>query len=279
MSETDYKVLGRGIDGTVVYPAIPCEGVDLDYTLYVSKIGKKKSLTNAKQIFDKLPDSLHEIAYYKDAHLCDYDNTIPSVKGTAQLIMRYIDGTPLTTYTEEVQTLTRRDFYHILGACVNLYKHVEILNQSMFFHNDINTENIMYNPTTHHMYLIDFDKSTTDEPKKLPKSVFYNMRTKTYSPYLDYVGNHAYINDKKELVRIIINLIHDYVELHPTENEILQKQGVLPIANDIDLFSFMKHLTAVIAKRSFSKTRSNSNHSLKRSSSLRSSKTRRAKTI
>lgn len=285
---TDYKILGSGIDGIVVYPAVPCENLNIDYTKYVSKFGRESGLENTKKTFDKLPDSLNNIAYKKDAYLCDYDTTInldlPRKVGKKQLIIPFIDGKSIMEYIEN--GLSSCQWYKLLAASIKFYDIIILLQNEKVYHNDISLDNMMYNEKTNKLLLIDFDKSTFNEPKKTSKMIGFNDRTKQYTTIYDYNGNYAYMNDVKTYIYGIVFGIIDTMMEDKKYYNIMKKYNIDHFDKYGDIIEQFQHIKSIMpqlkkelcsSKRSTTSKRSTSYKTARQSSSKRSTSSKRSR--
>jgi serine/threonine protein kinase len=222
--------LGYGETGIVIYPSLGCTTTTQLYPRdYVSKIMKKKLALQEKKSFERLPDELDGILYYKYCEVCDIDPLIPPqinivkqfniekneekiVKNYCILNSTYINGVDLEkvflTYKSfDNLRLRLRDkkeypiipfdlLNQLLLSLQTFNNNVELLNNTyLFFHNDINPKNIMIQKNIK-LWLIDFDKSGEQEYKNVEsEAILFIIQNVLYMA--------LYIPSLTEIIRLI----------------------------------------------------------------------------
>lgn len=172
----NYEYLGEGVSGVVIYPAIPCPDINIDYSKYVGKIshrtGKNAKLIESKEKLEKLPNEFNNIAYVKEMYIC-YIEENPGINldikfPCTQVIIPRISGDNVLNimkkYSKSSETKDH-EFMDLLIATINFYDIVVNLTERKIFYNDYDLTNIMYDPITHKLMLIDFDDITYEKPK------------------------------------------------------------------------------------------------------------------
>jgi hypothetical protein len=81
----------------------------------------------------------------------------------------------------------------MIRATKTLYDILDKMTEQKVFYNDFSVTNIIYNPITKKLILIDLDDISYGTPLKIYKSVYFNDRTQTYNPNYEIEGNYAYI--------------------------------------------------------------------------------------
>lgn len=182
----DYKIIGKGGDGIIVYPALIYEAfrdntetdrVKLSDKKYISKIGTEK-LINEKYIYDILPREYDSKFYDKECHLFHYDlnksiinnkltdteSVIPEFN--TQIIIPFFKGDKLSFVLENIE-LTNHQSYNLLVKLIKLYDVIDILNNTYnIYHKDISTRNILYNVEKNKIRVIDYSRSRHPISKK-----------------------------------------------------------------------------------------------------------------
>ncbi len=173
---TNYEYLGEGVSGVVIYPAISCPDINIDYSKYVGKIshriGKNSKLIESKEKIENLPNEFNNIAYVKEMYIC-YIEENPGINldikfPCTQVIIPRISGDNVLNimkkYSKSSETKDH-EFMDLLIATINFYDIVVNLTERKIFYNDYDLTNIMYDPITHKLMLIDFDDITYGKPK------------------------------------------------------------------------------------------------------------------
>ncbi len=270
-----YKIIGEGMDGIIVHPAVPCSNsnLNINYNNYVSKFGRDAGLEKTKQLFDKLPNLK---AYNNEAYLCDYDEedvaniNFPRKIGKKQLIVPYIEGKDLSKYIiNDTATFTSCQWYKLLETMVNFYDDIAELRKHSEYHNDISSANMMYDEKNNRLLLVDFDRATFDKPYKLSKLNGYFERIKKYTELYDYDEKHAYINDEKAYINDIFGIIEYDMVLNDTCKEVLHKYNLKSIDKYSDYYEQFKYLKSVMPQ--LKKELCNSKSSKSKSKSSKSS--------
>jgi len=224
-----YVKLGEGESGIVIYPSLGCtETTQLYPRDYVSKIMKKKLALQEKKSFERLPDELDGLLYYKYCELCDIDPLITHqinivkqfnfekneekiVKNYCILNSRYINGIELEkeflkykSYDNLYIRLREKteypiipfDYLNQLLLSLQTFNHqVEILNSYSFFHNDIHSSNILIEKNMK-LWLIDFGGSEEKKHKNVDsEGIFFIIKEVLYMA--------LYIPSLTEIIRLI----------------------------------------------------------------------------
>jgi len=193
----NYKIIGKGGDGIIVYPALIYEAFrdntetyteKLTDKKYISKIGTEK-LINEKYIYDILPSEYDSKFYDKECHLFHYnlnksiinnelidtETAIPEFN--TQIIIPFFKGDKLSFVLENVE-LTNHQSYNLLVKLIKLYDVIDILNNTYnIYHKDISTRNILYNVEKNKIRLIDYSRSRHPSKKSVPE--YKNKDTNT----------------------------------------------------------------------------------------------------
>jgi len=162
-------IIGKGISGTVHYPALQCKiPSETPVGEYVSKLSKKQSAENEFSITAKLrdlPDS-NLYAIYPE-YMCEYDDKY-------NLLFSKFGGECLGSFYENIQTLlhakkiNKKDFdvkyfENIIAALKELKLNVKYLNENKIYHGDLSLNNMLYDEKHNKIYLIDFEKGGREE--------------------------------------------------------------------------------------------------------------------
>lgn len=237
-----YLIIGEGIDGYIIKPALPCPGIDINYNDYVTKIGKNNNIIRTKDIFDNLPDDLDGEAYYKESYLCNVKQSqIPAGLFTQskmqkmfsksdeipQLIIKYIDGIEFFNFLANTiyknYSLTNCEWMELLETVIKFYDTIAAMNNKNVYHNDIDINNIMYVKNENKLLLIDFDKATFDSPKKVGPKIHYSD-----SEEFDFDENYAYANDKKSYINhVVFEVINIMCSRKPISDDVPEDAGEL----------------------------------------------------
>jgi hypothetical protein len=87
------------------------------------------------------------------------------------------------------------------------------MTEQKVFYNDFSITNIIYNPITKKLILIDLDDISYGTPLKIYKSVYFNDRTQTYNPNYEIEGNYAYIKyPDAYLLNYLSNILQPIIE-------------------------------------------------------------------
>ena len=270
---TQYSELGYGESGIVIYPSLGCTKITQLYPKrYISKIMRKSVALQEQQSYERLPDELDGILYYKYCEVCDIDPLIPPqinivkqfniekneekiVKNYCILNSRYINGADLEkvflTY-KSYDNLRLRDkkeypvipieiLKKLLLSLQTFNANVKILNQTYtFYHNDINPKNIMIQRNMK-LWLIDFDKSGEAESKNVDsEAIFFIIQSVLYMS--------LYIPSLTEIIRLI------YFSLQYKKNDNLFLLNyelinyVIKIINQEEIFVLEKFLSDILKK-------------------------------
>jgi len=176
---TSYNVLGSGGYGFVLDPALPNEnetGASITFPNYVTKVFKREEdyddiLVKSILLKDIMGEnSGHEIKRYtkeyKKRNIPEFKDRLGGKDDDPLWIVRMpklgISFNNLTKFnpasgTENVVTLRTVPIITIVEQIIKLITQVKNLWDSGWIHGDIRSENIMINPITGIMTLIDFD--------------------------------------------------------------------------------------------------------------------------
>ena len=269
---TQYRELGYGETGIVIYPSLGCTKITQLYPRdYVSKIMRKSLALQEQKSYEKLPDELDEILYYKYCEICEIYpyikpqiNTIKQfniekneekiVKNYCILNSRYINGADLEkvflTY-KSYDNLRLRDkkeypvipieiLTKLLLSLQTFNNNVKILNQTYsFYHNDIHISNIIIEKTMK-LWLIDFDKSGEAEYKDIDsEAIFFIIQSVLYMA--------LYIPSLTEIIRLIYFSIGYKVEKSFIFNNELINY-VIKIINQEEEFVLERFLSDILQK-------------------------------
>lgn len=166
-------VIGKGISGTVYYPALQCKNIDeTPHGDYVSKIAKKQAALNEFKLTEKLRNLYNATAYavYPE-HMCTYDDK-------HNLLFSKFGGYSLESFDSYIHKLLRAKnikntnfdvdyFENVIAALKELKKSVHYLNANGIYHGDLSLHNMLYNEETNKIYLIDFEKGGHVEDETL----------------------------------------------------------------------------------------------------------------
>lgn len=162
-------IIGKGISGTVHYPALQCKiPSETPVGDYVSKLSKKKCAENEFSITAKLrdlPDG-NLYAIYPE-YMCEYDTK-------HNLLFSKFGGECLGSFYENIQTLlhtkeiNKKDFdvkyfENVIAALKELKSNVKYLNENKIYHGDLSLNNMLYDEKHNKIYLIDFEKGGKEE--------------------------------------------------------------------------------------------------------------------
>ena len=217
-----YKILGEGHQGVILYPCLPNKHIS-DANKYVSKIGSESSMKREYENYTLLPDVLNDKLYLKEAYfegLGPRDLELLQQLGikkkyTHQITMKYFEG---KTVTEILQnnllsrktSMSNGELYWFLDSALLCYGYIEEMNAHKLFHNDMTTENLMYDKKNRKLILIDFGFLTSIEPKHYPARMFANAKgeySEKIKNTLDIVDKTAYVSDKKSMRNVIKDIV------------------------------------------------------------------------
>ena len=177
MAAFEPTIIAKGNSGIVYYPSLPCND-GFDSTGYVSKLvtvlDAEKEMKNSELIRQLLPDC----AVYPE-HMCKsivvtnkkdtlllskYKGKSLNIYIADYLEYLYYTGKPSKYYKGEQIPL--HFFKNMLSALKVLYIKIHELNEKGYFHNDIQQDNIVYDPIEKKAYLIDFEQLSTRQLDK-----------------------------------------------------------------------------------------------------------------
>ena len=269
---TQYRELGYGETGIVIYPSLGCTKITQLYPRdYVSKIMRKSLALQEQKSYEKLPDELDEILYYKYCEICEIYpyikpqiNTIKQfniekneekiVKNYCILNSRYINGADLEkvflTY-KSYDNLRLRDkkeypvipieiLTKLLISLQTFNNYVKILNQTYsFYHNDIHISNIIIEKTMK-LWLIDFGEAEQKKHKDIDsEAIFFIIQSVLYMA--------LYIPSLTEIIRLIYFSIGYKVEKSFIFNNELINY-VIKIINQEEEFVLERFLSDILQK-------------------------------
>jgi serine/threonine protein kinase len=165
--------IGKGNSGVVYYPALECD--DPSKQPKGDYVSKETTLANAEAEFSKtkvLRDLAPSYAIYPEA--------VCSRKGKGLVFSKY-GGYNLSAYftnLEQLATGSRftwapapksvddNELKDIIAGLEGLARNIDEMNASGLYHNDISLDNIVFNPGTRKVYLIDFERMSNVPPAK-----------------------------------------------------------------------------------------------------------------
>ena len=181
MGKKGGAIIGKGISGTVYYPALQCKNIsETPSGNYVSKVSSKQSAENEFNNTAKLrmlPEAI-EYAIFPE-YMCTYNdkqNLLFSKFGgySLQPFYEYVRKLSRSKNIKEVSEFDNSYFENVLSALRELQKNVKYLNENKIYHGDISSENMIYDEITNKIYLIDFEKgnSETDDSESIEDLIY-----------------------------------------------------------------------------------------------------------
>jgi len=166
-------VIGKGISGTVHYPALECRNSsETPSGDYVSKLSKRESAVREFELTEKLR-ALNDASTYAvyPTHMCTYDDK-------HNLLFSKFGGYSLESFDTYIHKLLRSKnikqtdfdvdyFENVIVALKELKKSIHYLNSKGIYHGDLSLNNMLYNEETRRIVLIDFEKGGRDEDETL----------------------------------------------------------------------------------------------------------------
>ena len=162
-------IIGKGISGTVYYPALQCKNIlETPTGDYVSKVSKKQAAEkefNITASLRTLPNASNYAVFPE--HICEYDDK-------HSLLFSKFGGYSLELFYENIQKLLHsknvketefdiKYFENIISALKQLKVDVKYLNDNKIYHGDLSLSNMLYNEIENKIYLIDFEKGGREE--------------------------------------------------------------------------------------------------------------------
>jgi hypothetical protein len=182
-------IIGRGNSGVVIYPCIGCSEETLFNNIkYVSKILLQSKGIEEITAYNKLPDELNTILYYKFCELCQIDSVdlvssfnkkITDANKDKYCIINstYVSGVQLTQFlnlykssdneecgeNEDKPIMSIKILYKLFIALKKFNYNLNQLYLLEYYHNDISSTNIMLvdNLDEFDLILIDFEHSNS----------------------------------------------------------------------------------------------------------------------
>jgi hypothetical protein len=182
-------IIGRGNSGVVIYPCIGCSEETLFNNIkYVSKIMLQSKGIEEITAYNKLPDELNSILYYKFCELCQivsvdlvssFNKKITDANKDKYCIINstYVSGVQLTQFlnlykssdneecgeNEDKPIMSIKILYKLFISLKKFNYNLNQLNLLEYYHNDISSTNIMLvdNLDEFDLILIDFEHSNS----------------------------------------------------------------------------------------------------------------------
>ena len=168
------SILGKGLSGTVYYPALECKNNDTPRGNYVSKLVSKASGEKEFENTKKLRELQPEYAIYPE-FMCeskDFENKylLFSKFGGYSLSSYYTYLESLAYKTKNSKSLEKfneKYFDHVISALKKVKQEIRFLNEKGIYQGDISYDNILYDEDIKKAYLIDFERNKkSDESEK-----------------------------------------------------------------------------------------------------------------
>lgn len=163
--------IGEGLSGKVYYPALECEDSTKQPSGdYVSKVMKKDAAQKEYSKTESLRKLKPSGVVYPE-HICDQKGN-----PTMSLLFSRYGGEELTRYYDAAQQKSSgkvlwwqqpaspddiAEIPNIVKALETLRDEIAFLNSNGIYHNDVQTDNIVYDKKTKKAYLVDFEKMSS----------------------------------------------------------------------------------------------------------------------
>ncbi len=182
--------IGEGLTGKVYYPALECEDSTKQPTGdYVSKVMKKDAAQKEYTTTESLRKLKPSGVVYPE-HICDQKGN-----PTMSLLFSRYGGEELSRYYDAAHQKTSgkllwwqtpadpkdiAEIPNIIKALETLRDEIVYLNSNGIYHNDVQTDNIVYDKKSKKAYLIDFEKMSSipsENDKEVIESIIAEFKT------------------------------------------------------------------------------------------------------
>lgn len=167
-------VIGKGISGTVYYPALQCR--DPSQTPKSDKYVSKVSLTaSAKKEFEAT-NAIRQLKQSSEfaivpEHMCEYSDThslLFSKYGGYTLVKYHAYLERLAYTTADASDFDDAYYQNVIKALRKLKDKVKYMNDNTIYQGDISFDNVVYTESEATAYLIDFERGG----KKADETIF-----------------------------------------------------------------------------------------------------------
>lgn len=173
--------IGEGLSGKVYYPALECEDPSKQPSGdYVSKAMRKDTASKEYATTERLRNLKPDGVLYPE-HICDQKGN-----PTMSLLFSRYGGEELTRYYYAAQQVSSgkrlwwqepanpddiAELPNIIKALEKLKDEISYLNTNGIYHNDVQTDNIVYDKKSKKAYLIDFEKMSATPSENDKESI------------------------------------------------------------------------------------------------------------